>query len=88
MRSYIGWWIIGAVPITLWSGDPYVGAGSGLLVMFLACQIWRTRPCSGRCGGKGRLGDPLSPQTYWRPCPDCGGSGRQLRLLALRREGD
>lgn len=89
MISFLVWWCFGFFGSVI--GMTYMDAGSaigwlnvigGFVWWLLMVQLWPFRPCTGACRGKGKLGD-WAQATYWRNCPDCGGSGRQFRLFVM-----
>jgi hypothetical protein len=47
---------------------------AGYLVV---CRVWPFAACR-RCGGDGKLREPLSRKA-WRTCPRCKGSAKRLR---------
>lgn len=89
MKSFIVWWatgFFGSVIVLAYAGAGaaigWVNVLAGFGWWLFMCQLWPFRPCTGACKGKGKLGD-WAQATYWRNCPDCGGSGRQFRLFVF-----
>jgi hypothetical protein len=83
MKHFIAHWLLGFAVVTFASAIPELGIFAGFAWWFASCQIWRWRACTGRCQGRGRIGDPAGKAEYWRNCSTCGGRGRQLRMFCI-----
>jgi hypothetical protein len=70
-----------SVAVGVWSGNPWIGLGAGLVAGVASVWLFPTTKC-WYCGPRGGPRRMDSKGENWHDCFVCGGSGKRKRFLA------